>query len=163
MPQYSGIPIYYCGSGTQNPWLDTLPPTTSDKINSYISNGHTTSTVKALVGLSRDVVVSNKVNVTLYLGTSQSIDKLTIDIGFYYQNTYHDIGSATIHNIPKSTANKPYTAIITINVDSQVFVAGHPPLTVPQGSIISVTTTAPGYNGRLTLYYGPGQLSQINL
>lgn len=163
MPQYSGIPIYYCDSGTQNPWLDDLPTTTSDKINSYISNGHTTSTVKALEGLPRDVVVSNKVNVTLYLGTSQPINKLTIDIGFYYQNTYHDIGSASINHIPKSTANKPYTAVITIDVDDQVFVAGHPPLTVPQGSIISVTTTAPGYNGRLTLYYGPGQLSQINL
>jgi hypothetical protein len=163
MPQYSGIPIYYCCSGTQNPWLDDLPPTTSDKINSYISNGQTISTVKALAGLPRDVVVSNKVNVTLYLGTSQPINKLTIDIGFYYQNTYYDIGSATINHIPKSTANKPYTAVITIDVDEQVFVAGHPPLTVPEGSIISVTTTAPGYNGRLTLYYGPGQLSQINL
>ncbi len=109
------------------------------------------------------MVVSNKVNATLYLGTSQPVNRLTIDIGFYYQSTYYDIGSATIYHIPKSSSNKPYTAVITIDVDDQVFVAGHPPLTVPEGSIISVTTTAPDYNGRITLYYGPGQLSQINL
>ena len=163
MPAYSGIPIYYCSTNTQNPWLDSAPPTISDKINSYLSNGQTTSTVAALTGVYRNVVVANKVNATLYIGTSQVISKLTIEVGFTYQNTYHTVGSATIYNIPKSSANKPYTATITIDVNSQVFVAGYPPLTIPQGSIISVTTTAPNYNGRITLYYGPGQLSQIDL
>lgn len=161
MPTYSGIPIYFNGNGTQNPWIDSQPPTASDKINSYISNGQTTSIVKAIAGLPRDMVISNKVNVTLFMGTSQPISKLKVDIGFYYQDTYYTIGSASINNIPKSTANKPYTATITINVDNQVLIAGYPPLTVPKDSIISVTTTAPGYNGRITLYYGPGQLSQI--
>lgn len=163
MPAYTGIPIYYRSTNTQNPWLDSEPPTVSDKINSYISNGQTTAKVAAKAGVYRDVVVASKVNATLYIGTSQPISKLTIEIGFTYQGTYHSIGSATIYNIPKSSANKPYTATITIDINSQVFVAGYPPLTVPQGSIISVTTSAPYYNGRITLYYGPGQLSQINL
>jgi hypothetical protein len=144
---------------TTYPILDA----SSSKINSYISNGQTTSTVAAKTGLSRNVVVANKVNATLYIDTSQAISKLTIEISFTYQGTYHSIGSANINSIPKSSANKPYTATITIDVNSQVLVAGCPPLTVPQGSIITVTTKAPNYNGRITLYYGPGQLSQINL
>ncbi|HSV49031.1 MAG TPA: hypothetical protein VLH35_01845, partial [Candidatus Acidoferrales bacterium] len=142
--------------------LDALPPISSDKINSYISNGQTTSTVQAIVLLPRDIVIANKVNATLYLGTSQPVSKLTVDIGFYYQGTYYEIGKATINNIPKNIANKAYAATITVNPENKIFVTGYPLLTIPKDSLISVTTTAPGYTGRITLYYGPGQLSQIS-
>jgi|GEM_PF-6744544 len=163
MPEYSGKPFYFnAGGGTQDAWLDYIPPTYSLKMNAYISNGHTSSIVEAKAGLYCDMVSSDKVNITLYLGTSQPIQQLKIDIGFYYQGTYYDMGSATLYNIPKSSANKPYEAIITIDINKQTFVQGYAPLTIPQGSIMSVTTTAPDYDGRITLYYGPGQLSQVN-
>jgi hypothetical protein len=160
-PPYSGMPFYFYGSGTQNPWLNSMPPTSSDKINSYISNGQPTATVQADISLSRDMVISDKVNVTLYLGTSQPIHRLNVDVGFYYQNHYYSLGTATIHDIPRNVANRPYQTTITVNISDQVLMQGYPPLTVPAGSTMSITTTAPNFNGRITLYYGPGQLSRI--
>ena len=122
MPAYSGMPFYFYGSNTQNPWLDISPPPNSDKINSFISNGQTTSVIKADAALSRNMVISSKVNATMYIGTSQAISQFNIDVGFYYQNKYYDLGNTNLYNIPKSTSNTPYKAMITVSVGTNVLV-----------------------------------------
>lgn len=106
--------------------------------------------------------ISNVVSVTIYIGCSQAVSELDGDIGFWYQGSYYDIGTGAIYNIPKNVVDTPYLAVITINISKMYFLTGFPALTIPAGSNIQFTATAPGYNGRITLYYGTGQLSRIN-
>lgn len=133
----------------------------SQKINSFISNGQPTAVITALNPLVTDLKIDNVVTANLYISTSQKVDQLSTEVGFYYQNKYYKIGSDTLYNIPKSSSQAPYGLTFTIISTSAPFVDGFPPLTIPAGSILSFTTSASNYNGRITLYYGTGQMSQI--
>lgn len=161
-PFIDGPVFYFNASGTQDANIENVaPPSSSQKINSFISNGQPTAVITALNPLVTDLKIDNVVTANLYISTSQKVDQLSTEVGFYYQNKYYKIGSDTLYNIPKSSSQAPYGLTFTIISTSAPFVDGFPPLTIPAGSILSFTTSASNYNGRITLYYGTGQMSQI--
>jgi hypothetical protein len=162
IPPYSGQGFYFNASSTQGQNLSTEPPTTQSKINSFISDGQPSGPILAQNPLASSMRVSDTISVTMYVGTTQPVSELDGDVGFWYQGTYYDIGTGKVYNMPQQISSTPYLAVITITANKMYFLPGFPALTIPAGSTIQFVATAPGYLGRITLYYGTGQLSRIN-
>lgn len=143
---------------TQNGSLTQILPYNSSKLNAPLSFGQINFTLPLSYLLKDNLTLGSTTDVRLYLTSSQAAPEMTITVGFNFGGSPYTLGSAVIRNIPRmKPSSPPILETCVINIVTIQF----PDQTIPAGSIVWLNIFIPGYNGRLTIYYGQPYLSQI--